>query len=325
MSLNRFFLYLPCLFLIRNYLLQYYEVKEIKDIFFKYLALSGIPPSLAVIIQYFNIGFILIHNNPSFAETFHIINYIGVRPVGLTNEASFFAYMLFFPLLGLYYSFKKGNITKHWYRLILVLFILAVILSVSRTGLLVFLLFFAYKYLFQKRFSIKRISLLIVLIGGFVFLSAKITIENFNLYDRFISTFDVESDLSTIERYGSMVGMVNLGVSKSEVLGVGIYNYQYYIKNYLPDFMNVIHYGKKEAPPSFNFILELIVELGPLIFLIFFIITIIILIRSKDLFIKDWFTFTFIFALSFQILNFAIPFLILLYPGSKNESSFNFG
>jgi hypothetical protein len=109
-------------------------------------------------------------------------------------------------------------------------------------------------------------------------------------------------------------------VKESMFNGVGIYNYGYYIRDYFPEYMNINYDGT--GIPSFNFILQLLVEFGIFHFIIFFIILLSIIRKIKDSFAVIWFLFLFLFALSFQILNFAIPFLICLYPYfNKNENT----
>ncbi|WP_341782608.1 hypothetical protein, partial [Ectopseudomonas mendocina] len=90
----------------------------------KAMALSGVLPVVAIFIQFSHIGFIIIHNNPSFAETFRIENYVAARPVGLTNEASFFVYQLLFSAIALYYAWKEKIINNTWFFLLTISYIL---------------------------------------------------------------------------------------------------------------------------------------------------------------------------------------------------------
>lgn len=329
MSLNKLFIFLPCLILIREFLRKRYSMDDMQVVFIKALVISGILPMVATIIQFSGIGFYLIHNNPSFAEVYRLENYTGQRIVGLSNEASFFVYQLFFPTLGIYLAFQKKIFSSRKLWLLTILFLIAVIVSISRTGLLMFLLFGLLitfrrfkKNIFQfiLKFTIWGPILFVILIG-----LSTLNIGGFNLAERFLSTFQVDADGSTLDRYGSTEALFNLIRDKCLLFGTGIYNYQYYIKSYLPYYMDSSQYGAGEAPSSFNFILQLIAEFGLPLALIFFSIVIFQLSKCKDILVKDWFLFLFLFSLSFQTLNFAVPFLILLYPlANSNEYTLRF-
>lgn len=326
MSLNKFFLYLPCFYLIRCHLFLFYPQKKIKQVFLLAAGLSGILPVIAVILQFSHIGFILIHNNPSFAESYRIENYLSARPAGLTNEASFFVYQLFFSLLALYYSWKENLLSNINYILISFIYITGVVLSISRTGLLIFALFYFLIWLRGYNiFSIKgflKILKFVPLIILFVLLVASLDIGGFNIGDRFLSTFQQEADISTLERYGSAQALFNLFINKTIIFGVGIYNFQYYILNYLPSYMDVFYYPKGATPSSFNFVFQIFVEFGLILSSFFFFLARKNIFNSNnDRFYKDWFLFLLIFSLSFQTLNFAIPFIIFLYPSIKHEKT----
>lgn len=330
MSLNKLFVFIPTLILIRTILVERYLSSQIQVVFIKALVYSGILPMLATFIQFSGIGFYLIHNNPSFAEVFHIENYVGQRIVGLTNEASFYVYQLFFSTLGIYYAYRT-KMMKRWKLISLAfLFMVTVIISISRTGLLLYILFaglIAFRE-FKKnliRFFLK-FSILAPVFIVIIMAISTLNIGGFNLTERFFSTFQVDSDASTLERYGSMEALLNLIYDKCLLMGTGIYNYQYYVKLYLPYYMDQSSYGAGDTPPSFNFVFQLFAEFGVPLAMIFFIGSVIYLRKTHhETLIKDWFVFLLLFSLSFQTLNFAIPFLIILYPlKSLNEDSLRF-
>jgi len=329
MSLNKFFFYLPIFYLIINFLSAYYENEIINKTYLKSMAFAGILPALSVIIQYSGIGFILLHNNSSYSESFRMEDYLGARPVGLTNEASFFVYQLFFCTLALYYSNLRCLIKNKHYYFLLFLFILAVILSLSRTGLLVYSLFFMLVWFRKTKLlsfkSFVRAIIILPLIIGFIAILARLNVGNLNIGSHFLSAFNYSSDLSTLERYGSSEALFNLFKSKGLLFGVGIYNYQYYIKDFLPAYMSIFHYEPGIAPASFNFIIQLFAELGFIMTVFFFVKSYFTIYKPYiDSFIKDWFLFLIIFSFSFQILNFAVPFLIILYlPANEKYSIYN--
>jgi hypothetical protein len=154
------------------------------------------------------------------------------------------------------------------------------------------------------------------------FVLKNITITGFNIYDRLLSSFDVKADLSTIERYGSSEAILILAIDKGLFFGVGIFNYGFYVMKYLPDYMDVItHYDADHGVPSFNFILQLLAEFGLPLFLVFMSLSIYFVRKTKDAFITGWFLFLFVFCLSFQALNFVVPFLIFLYPALNEQDS----
>lgn len=310
MSLNKMFVFIPVLLTIKRF---YIERKiNIPYYFKKYLAYSGVFPSIAVVFQYFNSSFMLLFNNPSFSET-RGWDVVG-RPCGLTNEASFYAILCFFSFMGVYYAIEEKIISQKVGTALYILYFVALVLSISRTGLFVFLLFFLFKY--YRRLTFCKIVVCVCI----VILASQITIMNFNIIDRLISSFDITADASTAERYGSAEAIWRLALDKGLLLGVGIYNYYYYLTPYLPDYMtDVVAYSKGTPIPSFNFIFQLLVEWGGIQFLFFGIYTFINL-RKKvcESFVKDWFLYMFIFALTVQVLNFSLPFLILLYRKNEN-------
>lgn len=311
MSLNKMFVFIPILLAIKRF---YIERKvNIPYYFKKYLAYSGVFPSIAVVLQYFNSSFMLLFNNPSFSETrgWDVVS----RPCGLSNEASFYAILCFFSFMGVYYAIEEKIISQKVGTGLYILYFVALVLSISRTGLLVFLSFFLLKY--YRRLTFCKIMVCVCT----VILASQITIMNFNIIDRFISSFDITADASTAERYGSAEAIWRLALDKGLLWGVGIYNYYYYLMPYLPDYMTeVVTYSKNTPIPSFNLIFQLLAEWGGIQFL-FFGVYALVNLRKKvcGAFVRDWFLYMFIFALTVQVLNFSLPFLILLYR--KNENS----
>lgn len=322
MSLNKIIFYVPLLIIVRAYLIKNFEMSFIKHYFFLGLVLAGILPSIAVIIQFFSLDFFIIKNNISFAENFRVINFIdGDRPLGLTNEASFFSYQLFFSFISLIQLYKFKSISKKYFYSLILLFIISLVLSLSRTGILLFIIYGFYNLL-NNKISFKVIFKVIFSIFVFLFILQNLNISGFNILDRLSSSFNFEADLSTLERYGSAHAIFNLLIDKSLVFGVGIFNYGFYIQNYLPNYMNLSDFSDRAYNiPSFNFILQLIAEFGIPLFLLFFISTVRYVLKVKDSFISSWFLFLLIFCFTFQALNFSIPFLIYLYPLSNEKNT----
>lgn len=311
MSLNRFIIFPFILIVIRTF----YEAKgfDLRYYFIKYLAYSGFLPALAAIIQTTPIEFQLLFNNPSFGMN---LGWSPVeRPLGLTNEASFLSYMLFFSVLGVYFACKSGIIQNKWAFFLYFLYTLSIVVSISRTGLVVLVLFCLLK-------NVRKLNLgKIIFFTGVVLLLSTLSFSGFNILDRFVSTFDVEADLSTIERYGCTEALFRLAIDKSVVFGVGIFNYLFYVQNYLPSY--ALDYASDYLIPSFNFILQLWVEWGGLFLLMFLLGFYILFKKQSNAFVVDWFFYLFVFALSFQVFNFSLPFVIILYSLKQSNNIMN--
>ncbi|TRX46502.1 hypothetical protein FNW54_03280 [Bacteroides sp. HF-5092] len=313
MSLNRLFVYPVLLSYIRSFYIR--KNVDIPFYFKKYLAYSGIIPSIAVILQACGIECLLLFNNPSFSE--------GVewkspgRPFGLSYEASFYAFMCLFSFVGVYYAVRDNVISAFKGYVLYVLYAVGVLLCISRTGMLVFICFICLKNCSKLNF--KRVVFVLLIIG----LLSQINWMGFNMMDRLVSSFDFEADRSTVERWGSAEGLLNLAIHKSLFLGVGIYNYFYYVMPYIPSEMyHLMNYSNSDKVVSFNFILQLWAEWGGILFLFFFSFVFYKLYRiRKDGVMTDWFLYFFIISLSVQLMNFSLPFLILLYHSNYNASS----
>lgn len=322
MSLNKPIFYL-LIFIVRQDFIETFSLEECRRFFINYLAFSGVIPAIVVFLQFLSVGFVVIHNNPSYAENaVRIVVYNGVRVVGLANEAANFCYGLFFSYIGLLHAYCSRLIGKKNFSIILSVYIIAVVLTISRTGLAMFMVYTLYKYISYNRPSIatilKMAVLCAILLGGL----SMVNLHGFNLYQRLLSTGDVQADLSTIERYGLTHALFNLALDKGLVIGVGIYNYFYYLKDYLPDYvmMNITYeYGYQL--PSFNFVLQLWAEYGLFFAILFFALVIRGVRKCNDPLIKEWFLFLLFFAFSFQVLNFSVPFLIFLYPPLSNKKN----
>lgn len=324
MSLNKPIFYL-LIFIVRQDFIETFSLEEYRSFFIKYLAFSGVIPAIVVLLQFLSVGFVVIHNNPSYAEnTVRIVVYNGVRVVGLANEAANFCYGLFFSYVGLFHAYLCRLIRKKIFLVILSLYIIAVVLTISRTGLAMFVIYTLYKYISYNRPSIVTILKMSILCTVLLGALSMVNLHGFNLYQRLLSTGNVQADLSTIERYGLTHALFNLAMDKGLVVGVGIYNYFYYLKDYLPDYVTMnISYEYGYQLPSFNFVLQLWAEYGLFFALLFFVLVIRIVRKCKDPLIKEWFLFLLFFAFSFQILNFSVPFLIFFYPPfSRTDLSF---
>lgn len=307
MSLNRFIVYPIILMGIRSF----YESKnfDVNSYFLKYLAYSGLFPAIASLLQAAHVDFQLLFNNPSFNMDIGWSN-VG-RPLGLTNEASFFCFMIFFSVLGVYYAKKNDIITSKKSIILYIIYVCGVFVSISRTGLLVLALFYILKNI--RKFTIKKISFVLIML----LLLSTLSFSGFNLLDRFTSSFDVNADISTIERYGSTEALLNLAISKCLLFGVGIFNYSYYIYNFLPDY--AVTYSIDVAIPSFNLILQLWAEWGLPLIICFICFFYRLFKRNCSSFVIDWFFYLAIFALSFQIFNFSLPFIIILFSFERNN------
>lgn len=318
MSLNKPLYYLLLIpvgnFLIKNNSLGYNNEK-----FLKYLAYSGIIPSIMVVIQWLALGAFIIHNNPSYSENdLRVAYYYGERAVGLSNEAAGHCFELFFCFIGLVHCQVRKILPKNTVIILYILFFSSVIMTISRTGMVFFIGYSVYAYFkYSRKSKLKKIIISLTAISVLVTILSSLKFNGFNLYERLLSTADVNSDLSTLERYGLADAMLGLFIDKGVVFGVGIYNYFYYIKDYIPNYMSVIVYDYGFPLPSFNFVVQLMAEYGLPLFLLFSLLVIRYIRKTNDSFISEWFIALFFFALSFQILNFSLPFIIMLYQTNK--------
>ena len=136
MSLNRLFVYPVLLPYIRTFYVK--KGVDISFYFKKYLAYSGIIPSIAVILQACGIECLLLFNNPSFSES---VGWASPgRPFGLSYEASFYAFMCLFSFVGVYYAVRDNIISSSRGYILYTLYAMGVLLCISRTGMLVFIL-----------------------------------------------------------------------------------------------------------------------------------------------------------------------------------------
>lgn len=304
MSLNKLVFYPIAFLIIRNFLVE--RKIKLNPLFKKYTALAGILPMLAVFFQMTALPFSLYFNNPSFSTDLGW--WVSPRPLGLTNEASFYSFQITFAIVAAYYCYKEALLDKRFCMVLIVLYCFSILGTLSRTGMLVVTIFFLFK--FRKHISFVKLCLLC----GVIFAVFNMNIAGFNMGSRFLSSFDVEADKSTIERYGSQQALAELAWDKSRIFGVGAFDYYFYIGQYLPSYYTqTITYAKDEPIPSFNFIIQMIAELGLVLFLLYIVLLYRLVVKTNSKFVQDWMLMLFIFALSFQVLNFSLPFTILLY------------
>ena len=313
MSLNKLIVFLVMLPYIRTYFIS--RRVDIAKYFKIYLAWSALLPTIAVILQFAGIECRMFFNNPSFSDK--AIWASPTRPFGLSYEASFYAIMCFLSFIGVYYVNRERLFNKWLCYLLFILYFVGVALCFSRTGLLILLLFVFIKNV--GSYSLKKI----VVLGLLVIVLVNVSVFGLSLVDRILSSFSINSDASTFERFGSMLGLLNLFWEKGLVLGVGIFNYTFYLYEYMPQaVISYMHFHKSSVIVSFNFILQLAAEWGfPLFVSFLYLCKKYLKPFCKDGFEKDWFIYLAILSLSVQMPNFSIAYIILLYlPSSLNQN-----
>lgn len=304
MSLNRVFVYPILLNMIRIFYKE--RGVDIHKYFILFLALSGIFPTIATYMQACGIEFTMLFNNPSYAI-------LGIltpnRPFGLSYEASFYSIMCLFSFIGAYYAMEYKYINRTKSMLLMLFYFFGTILCISRTGMLILLVFVIWKN--YQSIGIKKVMLALILL----FVLSQIEVMGFNIIERFTSSFDDGADASNIERFGSAYALVELALDKALLFGVGIYNYGYYILDYVPaELLALKNYSLKDEVVSFNFIVQLFAEWGGFIFSCFIIYVFRLLSSNKQfVFMADWFLFFAVVSFSVQFMNFSLPFLIILY------------
>jgi hypothetical protein len=278
---------------------------------------GALPTCIFSILQALGVGVLLIHNNPSFGEFNRIEIYDGQRPVGLTNEASFYVFQLCLAIPMLLICKYNKYISNFHFCSIAILIFISILLSISRTGwilapVIILLIQFerGMNKLMSTRFLLKILvyTSLIVILGTF-------EIQGFNVLERFASSFSKQSDDSTIDRYNSIAVLLAMLTDKSLYFGVGPYNYMFYASEYFDNYMSNIY--SREFLPSFSLILQFMVDYGLILFGVI-CINIRKLYKRINLTGKAWMITCVFFALTFQITNLSVTYFLLLL--SQEES-----
>ena len=311
---------------ILSILSRVYRISSID--FIKGVAIGAIPAAIAVILQYAGVGLILIHNNPSFGMGFNIQTYTGQRPAGLTNEASFYAYQVAFSIIMLLVCILRKYIsTVIWMYIIMCLYFTSLIASIARSGWVIIpALCMIISWLEIKRSSrdvnIRKTLVFICVLILAISLLTKLEFQGFNVASRFLSSFNTEADASTIERYASLVALLGLALDKSLLFGVGIYNYAFYIKPYIAPEVWKSFYADNTVMPSFSFVIQLFAEFGGILFLLLFL-GVYRYYRTSVGAEKYWFLVALLFAMTFQVTNFACTYFIFILRNELVASDAN--
>ena len=218
---------------------------------------AGILLSFIVILQYAGVAPPMFHNNPSFGESGRFTVFSeGWRPTGLTNEASFVGIFLFLIFISSIFYRKAGGTGGVWRENIPSgIIFCGCLASTSRIALLLAVIF-----VFLRKPTFGRIFLLglaVPIVFAFVDLS------------RFQNMLVFDGDASTIERYGSLFAYTNTLLDPANFFGTGYLNSVELVNNYAdPMVMKVL--GDRKLP-AFSLPLQLLVELGPLVFMLLFL------------------------------------------------------
>jgi hypothetical protein len=308
------------------------KIAKSKSVNFNYilqgLSISSVVPIFFVFYQTFitSSPMFLLHNNKTFRKESEVIDYLGQRAVGLSDESSFFAYLITFAFVAAIWLMHHSNSyrKKTLYFLLIILQVLSVIFSLSRTGLVLMLasLFF-YSLIESPKFLFRAIVFLIPVVITFNTLSIWLGLE-YSLFERFLSIVNSSEDLSNIQRYGTAIALFDMIFSPNVVLGYGFFNYMYYIEPHFPDIMQVIISPEVEFYPSFNLIVQLFVELGLVLSVLFLIYVLKNHLENKKMHLdvdqksRLKFHAAIIFtilvsALSFNVFTFSMTFLPIIY------------
>ena len=339
-SFIRYFIILIGFLIISNKIhkshrIQFYDIV-------KYLSLSSILP---IFVVYFQTIFItspmfLLHNNKTFRKEAQLVEYVGQRAVGLSDEASYFAYLISFSFIATLWLSRhsKTTLKRVFYVCLMVFQISAVSFSLSRTGLVLMFsssLFFAWYE--SPKYMLKFVIFVTPAIIGLNFVSELIGLE-YSLFERVFSIINVSEDLSNIQRYGTFVALFKMLFTQEAIFGYGFFNYMFYMNNFFPEFMSVFLKSTSsiEFYPSFSLILQLIIESGwglSLLFLIYinkdrFLKKSVILNKNKRSQLAFHYTVCFLIVLSafsFNIFTFSMTFLPVLYACKLSSKGFNNG
>jgi hypothetical protein len=156
----------------------------------------------------------------------------------------------------------------------------------------------------------------------------------YSFFSRALSLGNTQSDLSNIERYGIFVSFLNMLQDPKALFGFGFFNYMYYIHDYLPDFLSkVITYEAVIDIPTFNFLVQLIVENGIILSMIFTLVFLFykkkvvfdntlskIEVKQRLIFHQTILLIIVVFSFSFSILTFSMTFIPILYSLLLNKA-----
>lgn len=285
---------------------------------------GGLPASIFAIIQSVDlpIGMYMIHNNPSYGEDFRFEYYLGGRPVGLSNEASFYVYQLSFSLGMLLLGYYKEIINRKNFFIICAIYTISILMSNSRTVFyLIPLIILVIGNKLNAKISMRNLFSILFLFIVCYFVSLNLSVQYFNIIERIQTILNFEDmDDSMFIRYHSILYLYRLFLDKCTIMGIGLYNYIYFISDYFDlYFQNKIGHSQV---PSFSLLLQFLAELGSLPFFILFI-RLYYYQRKCTIIEYIWFIVALCYSLTFQVTNLSVTYFILLYlskcPGSNSQ------
>lgn len=226
-----------------------------KEDLYKSIHVGGCILAFLVILQYFGLFFPTYHNNPSFGEIGRW-NYtsLGWRPTGLSNEASFVGvYLVLFFSGSLWYLKSKCGRNKLYYSISSFFIFIGCVLSTSRIALLLACLVY---FVFFPNMLRSLFGIFILIVWG-----------SFQDLSRYRNLLAFGGDASTIERYGSIFSYLASLKDPRDFFGTGYLNSRGLISKHIDS--AVIMVLKDRSLPAFSLPLQLAVDFGPLLFLVF--------------------------------------------------------
>lgn len=250
----------------------FHRIKDSKiDLYqiYQVMSISGILLSVIVFLQYTAIFPFMYHNNPSFGETGRFtFFYLGFRPTGLSNEASFIGiYLVLILSLIIYLKTRINESLGFILQRSDLITLLGIFFTTSRLALLIALFLFLIKSsIFKKVIGITIVLVLLLL--------------NPTTYNRFLILFDGSGDNSTIERFGSNDAYFNALISDFKIFGTGYLNANSQVRFFLDPRVELVLDGRQL--PSFSLPLQLSVEFG--LFFVLSALTCVIVLNRKIIF-----------------------------------------
>jgi hypothetical protein len=222
------------------------------------IQVAGLVLSVVVALQYFKLFPLMYHNNPSFGESGRFTVFAeGWRPTGLTNEASFVGIFLFLLFVASIARPRDGDSSPGYREFVppAIVFV-GCLLSTSRISLALSVAF----VIFRKP-SAKRLALILLAVPLLLPYVDMTRLENMMVFN---------GDASTIERYGSFFAYIGALTDASNFFGTGYLNSTSMVMRYAdPLLLKVL--GDRSLP-AFSLPLQLMVELGPGMFLLLVLI-----------------------------------------------------
>lgn len=212
---------LPISLIITRY---YFSNDNVLNLFFKSMRWAAVVHFCFFIFDY--IG--LIGNGDWFYSMFRTVDYsTNLRPSGLFSEPSYYgvAVCLYFPFIVLGIFGKRFSVKLFW-SIVLIIALVSLYLSGSRTGIIAIIIQLLVWVLLTRRSRIFKLAIFVIFFASVAFYSTQ-RINGGN-----------EFDLSSIMRAGSMLLSINVAMNGWVWSGIGFGQFHFfYVPYFAPNFL----------------------------------------------------------------------------------------